>query len=630
MPSMEDRSLVFLSGTVNGDVRFVGDEARLSLACKEGLFFVRVFGQDQIRVCQILRDGDKVVVIGGLHSSVFKRCKSHHAWIKALAVVPDDEHLASEPQELFRLWLENESEATDVVQAVAQSSLAERLLREYEERSRYASEVTATYTYTIHVKDEASLVVDWLCAFTSPVSGVSPEEIEDDWTRVVHPDDVEKVDEHLQVLTSGQPDVIEFRVVAGYDEARWVRNDARPVQEEGQVVRIYGVAQDVTDRKWLESQVLELQKMAMVNRLVGGITHEFNNLLTLIMSRVELMRYRLGQEYDVLLRDDVEEITQAAEQTAWLTQRLLAFSRRKMILPELLDVNALVADLGEMLGRAVREGIELVVMAGSNVGCVKADQGQIEQIIINLVIHVCDHMSEGGRLTLETTRLLLDEAQARQVDLPPGPYVKLAVSGAGPGMGRAEISQVGDNRSGVGLPVAYRVVGLIGACIRADSHTGQPVDGQPGEGVTFSVYLPQVSDADIVEAVKQAQAAPPASETVLVVEDEDRVRSLASHILEINGFTVLEGRSGEEALQICEGHPGPIHLVVSDVMLPGMSGPELVEQLMALHPGIKAVFISGYVDAPFVPPKGVPFLRKPFAGGDLVRAVYRAMSDDAS
>lgn len=620
MPSMEDRSLVLLLGAVSGDIQIrSGSDARFSLACGGDLLYVRAFDPKQIRVCQALRDGDRVVVVGSLHSFVHNRCRSHHAWVKALAVAPGSgEHLADELSGLFGLWWESEAEATSIARSITESSLAERLLAEYEERCRHASEVTATYVYTLHARGGATLAIDWLRACIAPVGGITLDQVED-WRQVVHPDDAGLLDEHLRLLASGQPHTVEFRLVMGGGEPRRLRDDARPVLEAGQVVRIYGVVQDITDRRWLETQVLELQRMAAVNRLAGGIAHEFNNLLTLIMSRVELMRYRLGEDYE-LLRDDVEEIGQATQQAAWLTRRLLAFSRRKMVLPELLDLKALVADLGQALRRVVGEDIEFVVTVAPDVGCVRADQGQVEQILVNLVIHLCDHLPQGGRLTLETAGVWLDEAQAREAGLAPGSYARVTVGGVGSGLDHAAPPPAGGDHSGVGLSVARQVAGLMGVHLRTEV--------RPGD-VRFSLYLPQVSDAEVVETVKGQAALPPA-ETILLVEDEDRVRSLAGHILQINGFTVLEARSGEEALELYARHAGPVHVVVADVMLPGMSGPELVERLAAGHPRLKVVFVSGYVDTPFAPPPGAPFLRKPFAVGELVRAVYRALVDDAS
>ncbi len=624
---MDTGSRVSVTGTVT-KVRFRdGEEARFSIRRDGELFAIRAFDPDQIEVCKELRAGDVVTVVGELHSFVFKRCQSHHTWIKALALVPGGEGMLAEEVKgalsLLAAPKDDAMQEIDISRVVADAALAVRGLQEYMETWRRVSAATSIYPYVIHLEEDMAFAVEWLDAFAS-ITGYSTEETHDGWTRAIHPDDVERANRHLQAITSGQPDVDDFRVSTRSGEVRWVRDHAYPVWEDGAVVRVYGVGQDITDLKWLEVQVLELQRMAMVNRLAGGIAHEFNNLLTIILSHAELLLYRL-REPDPAVRGDVEEITDATERAAWLTHQLLAFTRRQMVLPELLDLNGVVVNLGEMLQRVIREGVELVIVTGLDAGYVKADQGQVEQMIINFVIHACDRMPEGGRLTLETAGVVLDETQIGEMDLSPGPYVRLVVSDTGPEMDRAELLQLGgdqdDDRSQVGLHVAYRMAGLIDAHVQVSSRP---------EETTFGIYLPRLSGSEVVETVRQVWDASGQQETVLVVEDEDRVRSLVSHILQINGFIVLEARSGEEALDVCRGHRGPVHVVVSDVMLPGMRGPELVERLTDVYPQLRAVFISGYVDAPHPPPGGASFLRKPFAVGDLVRAVYRAMSDDAS
>jgi CheY-like chemotaxis protein/signal transduction histidine kinase len=607
----EARSIVVVSGRVDGPIKGVD----FSLACNEGLFHLRVFDAEQMRFCQSLQPGDRVVAVGSLHSRIHRRCGGHHAWIRALAIAPAGDGLAAELRELAGDWFADETALIERVRAANSEAL--RALDDYEAGCRTAWEAAAAYPYTLQAGTGTSLTAgEWARSALSPLKGDWSEATEPEWRELIHPEDVEKVSRHVQALASGQPSAVEFRLAR--EDERWLHDQARP---DGEGERIYGVLQDVSDRKWLEAQVLELHQMPIVRRLAGGVVHGLNNALTLIMARVELIAYRLGPEHQALLDDDVAEIGRAVEQAAWLVQRLQAFSQRTLVLPELLDLNAVVADMGDMLGRVVKENIALVVAGTAAPGTVRADHGQVQQILINLVVHLCDRMREGGRLEIETSEVLLDGSQARGLDLAPGAYVAVAVSGQGPGVDGAQLcrSEPGDEDSGVGLSVAYQVARLSGIPVRAESQA---------QGATFRVYLPQVSGADVVAAVKQAQSEPPAMETVLVVEDEERVRSLVSYILAINGFAVLESRSGEEALEACARHPGPVHLVVSDVMLPGMSGPELVEQLMGRYPGLKAIFISGYADAPLTPPQGMPFLRKPFGGGELVREVYRAMAGE--
>jgi CheY-like chemotaxis protein len=291
--------------------------------------------------------------------------------------------------------------------------------------------------------------------------------------------------------------------------------------------------------------------------------------------------------------------------------------------PELLDLNALLVSLGEMLRRGVSRDIELIVVPGAVPGTVKADQGQIEQVIMNLAVHACDRMPHGGTLTLETANVALGEAHARPVGMQPGPYVTLTVGDTGAGeAGQAALARLDDHRDegpGVGLAAVYRIVEQIGASLQ--------VNRQPGQGTTCSIYLPQ-AEAAVASAGQGRMIPPPVRrelETILLVEDDDMVRGLARHVLQQNGYLVLEARHGAEALRLCERHPGPVHLVVSDVALPHMGGPELVERLMASRPQMRVIYMSGYTQPDLVQ-GGAQFLRKPFTPGELVRMVHETLA----
>ncbi|MCD6554092.1 MAG: GAF domain-containing protein [Anaerolineae bacterium] len=390
------------------------------------------------------------------------------------------------------------------------------------------------------------------------------------------------------------------------------------------------VRQELAERKRLEEQLLHSQKLEAVGRLAGGVAHDFNNLLTAIIGYSDLVLMSLGQN-DPLYKD-VEEIKKAAERAASLTRQLLAFSRKQMLQPKVLDLNATVTHMEKMLQRLIRENIELVTILDPALGHIKADPGQIEQVIMNLAVNARDAMPQGGRLTIETANVVLDENYAHQhMEVQPGPYVMLAVSDTGMGMDdetQAHIFEpffttkgVGQG-TGLGLATVYGIVKQSGGHIRVYS--------EPGHGTTFKIYLPRIEE--VVESDRRAPIpgeSPPGRETILLVEDEDMVRDLARRVLLQRGYTVLEARHGREAFQICEQHRGPIHLLVTDVVMPLMNGRELAKRLTTLHPEMKVLYISGYTDNIIIHhgllEPGMAFLQKPFTPAALAHKVRQAL-----
>ena len=399
----------------------------------------------------------------------------------------------------------------------------------------------------------------------------------------------------------------------------------------GEIVAISGIAQDISERKQLEEQYRQAQKMEAVGRLSGGIAHDFNNLLGVIIGYSEVLEERLGENRP--LRKNAEEIKKAGRRATNLTRQLLAFSRQQMLNPAVLDLNVVVADIEKMLRRLIGEDIELNAKLAARLGRVRADQGQIEQVLMNLAVNARDAMPEGGKLTIETANVELDENYARQHPaVVPGFYVLLAVTDTGTGMDAETQAHIFEpffttkemgKGTGLGLATVYGVVK------QSDGYIW--VDSEPGQGTAFKIYLPQVGEpVRPEEALANASEGPlPVTETVLVVEDEDSLRELAHLFLSDAGYRVLDASSPARAAEIGRGHRGPIHLLLSDVVMPGMSGPELARGLTALRPEMRVLFMSGYtgdsINRRGLLDTGMRMLQKPFARDALLRSVREAL-----
>jgi PAS domain S-box-containing protein len=384
----------------------------------------------------------------------------------------------------------------------------------------------------------------------------------------------------------------------------------------------------------LQDQLRQSQKVEAIGRLAGGIAHDFNNLLTIIKGYSQLSRFEL-KEGDTL-RQNIDEIQNAAERAASLTRQLLAFSRRQVMEMRVVDLNTLLRDLEKMLRRVIGEDIEMVIQLAVDLGSVRADVGQIEQVIMNLAVNAKDAMPSGGKLTIETADVELDESYARShVDVNPGHYVMFSVSDTGTGM----IPEVRERifepffttkekgkGTGLGLSTAYGIVK------QSKGHIW--VYSVQGKGTTFKIYLPRVNEP-LEEMRKEIskEELPHGNETILIVEDEGEVRKLISKMLERQGYAILETSNGDEALLACERRKGPIHLMLVDVIMPGMSGSELAKALNPLYPEIKILYMSGYTDEAIVRhgvlEKGVNYIQKPFTLEGLARKVREVLDKEA-
>ena len=391
-----------------------------------------------------------------------------------------------------------------------------------------------------------------------------------------------------------------------------------------------GMAVDITERRHLEQQLRQALKMEAIGKLAGGVAHDFNNLVTIITGYSDMVLSRIGPEDP--MRRDIEQIKKAGDRAHSLTRQLLAFSRRQMLQPKVLDLNAVVSNLEPMLHRLIGENIELAIVLKPGLGQVKADPGQLEQVIMNLTINARDAMPHGGKLLFETDNATLDDVYARQhLPMQPGSYVRLAVSDTGCGMDEATQSRIFEpffttkeqgKGTGLGLSTVYGIVKQSGGYIWVYS--------EPGQGTTFKIYLPRVAaPADSVLPVTHWSKLPQGTETLLLVEDEPEVRWLVRDMLQHLGYTILEARHGIEAQVLSIQHPGPIHLLVTDVVMPQMSGREIAEQLRSEHPETKVLYMSGYTDDAVVRhgvlAAEVAFLQKPFTPEGLALKVREVL-----
>jgi len=442
-----------------------------------------------------------------------------------------------------------------------------------------------------------------------------------------------------QVLASIQKAAIsgysaEYRILRPDGSMRWIWDRAFPIRDEkGIIAQVAGIAEDVTERKRLEDELRQSHKMEAVGRLAGGIAHDFNNLLTVITGYSDLLLTTSGLPESA--RDMVGHIKKSGDRAACLTRQLLAFSRRQMLVPEVIDLNALIESLSEMLRRVIGEDIELELLLDPTLGPVTADPGQVQQVLMNLVVNARDAMPLGGKLTIETANIdWNEELQRRHADAKPGALALLSVADNGAGISANvkehlfepffTTKEVGKG-TGLGLSTVYGIIKQSNGLIEVQSEAGQ--------GACFKVYLPRGAASPRRRSrEKSTRESKPTHETVLVVEDEDLVRSMACTLLQGAGYTVLEGRNGVDALEVSKKHDGPIHLLLSDVVMPRMSGQTLFQKLGPKRPEMKVLFTSGYTDSALLRHgmTDVPaaILLKPFSPEALLTHVRETLSQD--
>jgi PAS domain S-box-containing protein len=498
-----------------------------------------------------------------------------------------------------------------------------RALRESEERYRLVTENIMDAVFLLDVEGRVVLANSRAVALT----GRDQEDLRGrPVVALLAPDGAEEAQAHLSG-GAPRPPFFETQLVHRDGSRVWIETGFTSVHKGGAVVGHLAVARDVSERKQLAERLRQAQKMEAVGRLAGAVAHDFNNLLTIIFGRTDILA---GEALSEDARHCVEMIQATATRAAALTGQLLAFSRRQGLKPRVLDLNEVVAGMEAMLRRLIPENIDLRLTLDPGTGRVKADPGQLEQALLNLVVNARDAMRTGGRLTITTAAVELDETGARQHgDAPPGPYALLAVSDTGIGIdeqARVHLfepfftTKPRSGGTGLGLATVYGIVTQSGGHI--------VVDGAPGRGATFRVYLPRVDEPLEPVARPGRVLVPMGVETVLLVEDEIEVRTLIRDVLTRKGYTVLEAKDVADALRIAEDHRSPIHLLVTDVVMPDLDGRELAERVLALCPGTKVLYISGYADGMVhdgALEPGVAFLQKPFTTSALALKVREVL-----
>src|SRR5512134_274354 len=505
--------------------------------------------------------------------------------------------------------------------------------RRLEERFRIAAETTADGIWEYDVATGAS----WWSDNTFALAGVAPGALDpsgDGWAQAVHPDDRARVRRELAAAVAGTGDRLDqqFRGVRADGSVAYVEGRARVIRDvHGTATRLIGAVSDVTRQRRIETQFRQAQRLEAVGRLAGGVAHDFNNILSAILGYGQLLKEDIAA--GTPRGADLDEILRAAGRARDLTRQLLAFSRQQVLDLRVLEVNGVVEGVRNMLGRLLGEDVDLALRLDPAAGCLKADAGQLEQVIMNLVVNARDAMPGGGRLTIETAAVDLDAAYAQAHEpLGPGPYVLLAVSDTGCGMTADVKARVFEpffttkgphQGTGLGLSTVYGIVKQSGGFIWVYS--------EPGQGTTFKIYLPRVAERAAPAPAPHAPAAVGGRETILLVEDDAAVRRSTTQLLERMGYTVLAAARGEAALAIVSGSSRAIDLLLSDVVLPDLSGPQLARLLDGLRPGIRVLFMSGYADAAIVRhgilDAGASFLQKPAMPDALARKIREVLDN---
>ncbi len=466
------------------------------------------------------------------------------------------------------------------------------------------------------------------------IFGLSPDDgplTRDRFYKSVAPEDRERCRAAAdETLATGKPYDIDHRIVLPGGGRRIVREHAEAsFDDAGRITRIIGTVQDVTEYRRLEEQFREAQKLESIGRLAGGVAHDFNNLLTVIIGYSELVLSTLEPSHPVW--DSVSEVKKAGERASALTRQLLTFSRRQVVQPRVLDLNAIINDAEKMFERLVGEDVFFSTVLDGALWPVMADPGAMQQVLLNLVVNARDAMPGGGRLIIETANVQVDaHVAAQHHGMKPGPYILLSVSDTGVGMDAGTRARIFEpffttkpkgSGTGLGLSTCYGIVTQTGGWIGVYSELGR--------GSTFKVYLPATKGGLPTSALGETAATPGGTETVLVVEDQEEVRRFTSDVLRHYGYTVLVAASGDEALTVLSEHSGDVDIIVTDLVMPGMTGRELADRVAAARPGIPTLFMSGYSDEVAtrhgVLAQEAAYLQKPFSPRALAEKIREVL-----
>jgi PAS domain S-box-containing protein len=514
---------------------------------------------------------------------------------------------------------------------------AEQALRTSERRFQHVLASSPAMLFTLAVVDNQFLSINWVSDNVTAMFGYSPEEAfaSNWWQDNIHPESRAQVilKFHGELIAHGHS-IQEYRFRHRDGHYRWISSERRLIRDaKGRPVEVVGAWSDITDHKRLEDQFNQAQKMEAFGQLAGGVAHDFNNLLTIINGYSDLLLQKLPSSERS--REMITQIRTAGERSAGLTRQLLAFSRKQILATQTLDLNVVVNDTGKMLHRLIGEDIRLATILEPKLWQVQADPGQIEQVLMNLAVNARDAMPRGGRLTIETQNIELDEAHARKhVDARPGAYVLLSVADTGSGIPAEVLARIFEpffttkevgKGTGLGLATVHGIVKQSDGFLSVQSEVGM--------GTTFSVFLPRTENASAATKSPSTLRDPPkGTETVLLAEDEEGLRKLAAHILVACGYHVLEAIDGNDAARRAAEYPGPIHLLITDVVMPGPSGRAVFEQLAKVRPDLRVLFMSGYTDDAVIRHgimrNEVNFLQKPFSPFSLAAKVREVL--DAS
>jgi len=558
----------------------------------------------------------------------------------------DDERLAGilaahlgRTYESGTLYAEVSRHAAKLEREVVERKRLEEQFTQSQQRLQQVVDSSPAVLYTLTVTKDQIQGISWISDNLLEILGYRPEAAlgSDWWPGNIHPEDRDRViaQTSSELFSQGHAQH-EYRFRHGDGSYRWMRGELRLIRDgAGQPLEVVGSWSDITERKNLEMQYRQAQKMEAIGRLAGGVAHDFNNLLTIINGYSEMLLGMLHRGDP--MQEFAHQIRNAGERAAALTRQLLAFSRKQVLQPEVLDLRALTMEMEKMLRRLIGEDINLKLVSDTGLWRVKADPGQMEQVILNLCLNARDAMPRGGKLTIEIHNVELDVSySALHSETSPGKYVLLAVSDTGHGMDAATQARIFEpffttkeagKGTGLGLATVHGIVKQSGGHIQMYSELGV--------GTTFKIYLPSEQRAAAGRKSHQGAARlRRGSETILLVEDEDAVRNLTRMILERSGYRVLEARNGGEALLLCERHKEPIQLLISDVVMPQMSGRPLADRLSSLQPAMKVLFMSGYTDDAIlhhgVLEADTPFLHKPFSPDALVQKVREVLDENPS
>ncbi|MEW6127413.1 MAG: response regulator [Acidobacteriota bacterium] len=517
---------------------------------------------------------------------------------------------------------------------IAERARAQEALRQAEEKYRKIFERAVEGIFQISPQGRfiaANPAMARMLGYNSPEELLAlPTGVQEQF--YIEPESQEQV-RHL-LTEQGVAQGVELQIRRKDGTSIWVAGNAQVVRSEsGEVMYFEGAIEDVTERKELQEQLLHSQKMEAIGVLAGGVAHDFNNLLTVIVGYGQLALQRLRPTDP--LYEELSIILNAADRASMLTRQLLAFSRRQVLQPKAIDLNAVIGDVEKMLRRLIGEDIDFVTLLDPEVGQVYADPGQIGQVLVNLVVNARAAMPDGGKLIIETSNAYLNEEYAQHhAEVTPGQYVMLAVSDNGIGMNAETKSRIFEpffttkpsgQGTGLGLATIYGIVK------QSEGHIW--VYSEPSQGTTFKIYLPHLPETIAeVEPSEQPAQTSAGQETILIVEDDDSLRVLGRKILTASGYKVLEAMNGNEALALVEEFKESIDLVVTDVVMPHMSGRELAHRINALAPKIKILHTSGYTDHAImqhgVLGKGTFFLQKPYTIESLTRKVREVLDDN--